>query len=73
MSLFRFKILGAMPPPANPTEQAWLDDLRARLRVLKARCVIINEGEINEEDITNFTFHICGHNEGLPCEPEQDI
>ena len=74
--LIRFNIQGAILPPANPTEQAWLDDLKDRLRILKSRCVIINEGEVNEENITNFIYHVCYHDEGeihLPCEPEQDI
>ncbi len=73
MPLLRIKILGAFPPPATPEEQAWLDETRARLRVLKSRCVIINPGAPNEEDITNFTFHVCHHDEGGGCGPEQEI
>jgi len=76
MSLFRFRISGAIPPPANPTEQAWLDDLIDRLHILKEHCVIINEGEPNAEDITRFTYHICHHDEGdnhPPCEGEIEI
>ena len=65
--LLRFNIQGAIPPPSNPAEQAWLNDLRARLRILKARCVIINEGEDNEE-ISFVDYELCGHDEGLPCQ-----
>jgi len=74
--LFRFNIQGAIPHPSNPAEEAWLDDLRARLRVLKSHCVVINEGEINKENITNFTYHICYHDEGeghSPCGQEIEI
>ena len=76
MALFRFTIRGAILPPANPTQEAWLTDLRARLNLLKSHCVIINEGEPNEENITRFTYHICHHDEGDGhplCEGEQDI
>ena len=75
MSLIRFNIQGAIPPPSNPAEQAWLDDLKTRLRILKAHCVIINEGQPNAEHITNFTHHICYHDEGntIPCKTEQEI
>lgn len=75
MSLFRFRITGAIPPPETDAEREWLADLRARLRVLKSHCVIINAGEPNEEDITNFTWHICHHDDDPSqlCEPEQEI
>ena len=73
MALLRFNIQGAVPPPANLAEQEWLDDLMVRLRILKSHCVIINEGELNEETITNFTYHLCHHDEGGVCEPEREI
>jgi len=73
MSLFRFNIKGAIDIPSTPTEIAWLDDLRARLRILKNHCVVINEGGPNEEKITNFTFHICHHDTNEPCESSQEI
>ena len=74
--LIRFNITGAIPPPSNPTEQAWLNDLKARLSLMKSRCVVINEGKPNEEHITNFTFHKCHHDEGdnhPDCEDWQEI
>jgi len=74
--LIRFNITGAVPPPSTDAEREWLNDLKAKLRILKSRCVIINEGEMNEENITNFTYHLCHHDEGEEhslCEPIQDI
>lgn len=75
MALFRFTITGAIPLPETDAEKEWLADLRVRLRVLKSHCVIINESEPNEEDITNFSYHLCHHDVGFeqPCEPEQEF
>lgn len=73
MSLFRFNIQGAIPIPETEEQREWLVDLRARLMVLKSHCVVINEGADNEEHITNFTYHLCGHNDGEPCEPTQEL
>ena len=74
MSLIRFNITGAIPPPANPAEKAWFEGLISKLRILKSHCVIINEDKPNAEHITNFTYHICHHDEvGASCEPEQEI
>ena len=47
--------------------QALMDLLKNRAKL----AVSINEGEANEE--TSFIeYHLCGHDEGLPCgEPER--
>lgn len=73
MSLIRFNIQGAVPLPLTPAQQAFIDDLKARLRILKSHCVNINAGTDNEEDTTSFKYHICRHDEGKPCEPSQEI
>ena len=65
--LIRFNIRGAMP-----NTQANMAKLNA-VKPIKDVCVIINEGELNAEYITNFTYHICKHDEGLPCGEEQEI
>jgi len=71
MALLRFTIQGAVP---NTTEnRSKLQVLRPYLLQLKDACVIINEGESNEESITRFTYHICHHDTGEVCENEQDI
>ena len=74
--LIRFNMQGAIPPPKTRADKDWLDDYMARCRILKSRCVIINKGEPNEENIINFTYHICHHDEGTnhpSCEPSQEI
>lgn len=74
--LIRFDIRGAIPPPQTQAEKDWLQDYMARSRILKSRCVIINEGEFNEENITTFTYHNCHHDEGdnhPPCGAEKEI
>ena len=73
MALMRFYITGAIPLPLNSKEQIFIDDLRVRLQRLKSACVVIHPGANNEEDITRFVYHICHHDTGGACEPEQDI
>ena len=46
---------------------------RDEVRALKALAVKINEGLPNEEMTVRATWHICHHDEGLPCEQEQEI
>jgi len=33
----------------------------------------INEGKENEEDTIKAKFHICKHDIGEPCSPEEDV
>ncbi len=40
---------------------------------LKALAVKINAGAPNEEMTVKATYHICNHDVGGPCEPEQLI
>ncbi len=46
---------------------------RDTIREVKALAVKINEGTPTEGMTVTATWHLCGHDEGKPCEPEQDI
>ena len=74
MSLIRFQLDLAIPekvydaiPAAKKT--AFKDAVLA----MKALAVKINEGKDNEEMTVRATWHRCKHDEGLPCEPEQEM
>lgn len=73
MALLRFNITGAVPLPLTPEQQTFIDDLVAKLHILKEHCVVINPGSPDEEDITHFTYHICNHDTGGICGVDQDI
>lgn len=75
MALIRFNFQGATPIPQTQVEKDFVADLRARLKVVKSRCVTINEDKPNREDNV-FQWHICHHDEGEnhpPCEDWQEI
>ena len=44
------------------------DDLQRRMQVM-----LINEGTASEEMTVRAVYHICRHDEGKPCGPEQEI
>ena len=46
---------------------------RDEVKAMKALAVRINEGQPNEEMTVTASWHICRHDEGLPCEPENEI
>ena len=72
--LYRFEISLAIPSGvydsiSDTKKKAFRDAVRA----IKAYAVKINEGATNEEMTVKASWHICRHDEGLPCEPEQEI
>jgi len=74
MALIRFSLDLAIPekvyaaiPAATKTV------IRDRIRALKALAVKINAGQPNEEMTVRAVWHRCRHDEGLPCDAEQDI
>jgi len=73
MSYLRYSIEFAFKEPVKPQVINRLKALENELRLLKKEAVIINEGQVNEENTKEATHHTCHHDEGLPCEPEQDI
>ena len=50
-----------------------LPTIRSAIRQLKGFARRINEGKDNEEMTIRAAYHICRHEDGLPCEPEQEI
>ena len=74
MAFIRFRIDGAVYEPAyDALPAATKTAIRDKFRQLKALCSNINDGTPNEEDTVKFKYHICRHDEGLPCGEENDI
>ena len=46
---------------------------RNAVRILKSYAVKINEGADNEEVTIKASWHKCYHDEGKPCEAENEI
>jgi len=73
MSFIRFQIDIAVKQPIPDELKERLPAIRREIRRLKAYASKIKEGSGNEETTVKASYHICHHDEGLPCEPEQDI
>jgi len=74
MSYIRFTIDGTVPQDVyNALPAATKTAIRDKFLQLKALCRKINEGQPNEENTVRFKWHICNHDTGEACEPEQDI
>ena len=73
MSYLRFTLDLAIKQPIPQALKSKLPEIRDAIRQLKAYASKINEGSVNEEMTVRATYHICHHDEGLPCEPEQEI
>ena len=74
MALWRCDIQLAIPETVwdkIPTDKKIT--FRDTIRALKALSVKINEGADNEEMTVTAQFHTCRHDEGLPCDPIQEI
>ena len=74
MALRRFDIQLAIPTAIyDAIPLAKKIAARDAIRDLKALAVKINAGKPNEEMTVKATYHICRHDEGLPCDPEITI
>jgi hypothetical protein len=74
MDYIRFTIDGAVPKAAyDALPAATKTGIRDKFIQLKALCRKINEGLPNEEATVRFKYHICKHESGQSCDPEQDI
>ena len=74
MSFIRFTLDLAIPKAVyDAIPAATKTAVRDRVRELKALAVKINAGKPNEEMTVRATWHICNHDTGGPCDPEQDI
>ena len=63
-------VAGVRIPTALATQ---IPDIRARIQALKTFAKKINEGLPNEEATVKAAFHVCHHEDGGPCEAEQEI
>lgn len=50
-----------------------LDVTKKMIQWLKQYSVKVNEGQYNEEMTVKATYHIHRHDEGLPCDQEEEI
>lgn len=74
MAFVRFTIDGAVPKDAyDALSSATKTSIRDKFLQLKALCRKINKGLPNEEATVSFKWHVCRHDEGLPCDQEQNI
>ena len=73
MSYLRFTVDLAVKEPLPPTLAEKLPAIRQQILQLKAFATRINQGRPNEEMTVKATYHVCRHEEGLPCEPEIEI
>ena len=73
MSLLRFMIDLAVEQPLPPGLQGQLNAIKQQIRNFQSFSSRINEGQPNEEDTTLAKQHICHHDTGESCEPEEDI
>jgi len=74
MSLIRFSLDLAIPEAAyNAIPAATKTAIRDRIRQLKAYAVKINAGQANEEMTVRAVWHLCRHDTGESCNPEQDV
>ena len=74
MSFMRFQLDLAIPEAVyNAIPAAKKLAARDAIRSLKALAVKINAGAANEEMTVRAVYHICRHDEGAPCGPEQEV
>jgi len=75
MSLIRIQIDLAIPSEVaqKPVVKAKLLELYALIKLVKTYSIKINEGKDNEEMTIKAVWHMCKHDEGMSCEPEQEI
>ena len=63
-------VAGVKIPTALATK---IPAIRQNIRDLKAYARTINAGGVAEEITVKATYHVCNHEEHLPCETEQEI
>jgi len=74
MALIRFNLDLAIPETVyNAIPVSKKAAFKGAIQAMKALAVKINEGQPNEEMAVRAMWHICRHDENLPCEPEQEI
>lgn len=73
MSYIRFQLDLAVKQPIPAALMSKLPEIKEAIRKLKSYASKINEGKDNEEMTVTASYHICHHDEGLPCEPETEI
>ena len=74
MSLIRFGLDLAIPETVyNAIPAAKKQAFKDAVLAIKAYAVKINEGQPTEETTVKASWHICHHDTGGACDPEQNI
>ena len=73
MSYLRFNLDLAIKQPIPNALKNKLPAIRHTIKELKSYASKINEGQDNEEITVKATWHLCKHDEGKPCEEENEI
>lgn len=73
MSYIRIRIDLAFKNPMTTAVKNKLDELRDMVKQGKVYATKINEGKPDEENTVSAKWHICNHDTGGSCEPEQEI
>ena len=72
--LYRFTLDLAIPAKTyDAIPKSVKDSFRDSVRAFKSHAVKINAGRPDEELTVKSTYHICKHDDGLPCDQEQEI
>ena len=73
MAHTRVNIDLAFPMPLSATVKTRLKALQDEIKAAKVYARKINVGKANEEVTIKGTYHVCHHDTGGACEPEQEI
>ena len=73
MSLQRYIVEVAIPEPISPQVQGRIKAFENAVKAILPDAVIINEGQMNEENTKRFQKHLCNHDIGQSCSPWEDI
>ena len=73
MAYLRFTLDLAVKQPIPAALQAKLPAILDTIKQLKSYASKINAGTAGEETTVRAVYHICRHDEGLPCDPEVAI
>lgn len=74
MPYVRFRLDLAIPKDVyDAITPATKAAFKEKVLAMKALAVRINAGKTNEEVSVVAVWHLCNHDQGLPCGPEQEI
>ena len=69
----RYRLDLAFEEPVSKQDLKIIKDMEKLVKDAKKKAKKINQGKPNEENTIYATYHVCRHEQGLPCDPEIDI